>query len=64
MSEPNPLDERFWEPGWDGHQRAQRRRLAHLSLAEKLTWLEEAHRLVLRLARSSGAHENPDQELR
>ena len=42
-------DERLWERGWDGHRDAQARRLAELSLAEKLAWLEEAHALVLRL---------------
>ena len=38
-----------WEPGWEGHRRHQLKRLAALSLAEKLAWLEEAHRLVLHL---------------
>lgn len=42
-------DERIWESGWAGHELAQRRRLAMLTLAEKLDWLEEAHRLVKRL---------------
>ena len=42
-------DERVWEAGWDGHRDAQARRLAALSLAEKLDWLEEAHALVLRI---------------
>jgi hypothetical protein len=42
-------DEHVWEPGWEGHELAQRRRLAKLTLAEKLDWLEEAHRLVRRL---------------
>ncbi len=39
-------DDHLWERGWDGHERAQIRRLARLSFAEKLAWLEEAHRLV------------------
>ena len=38
--------DRVWESGWDGHQRAQLQRLAALPLAEKLRWLEEAHTLV------------------
>ena len=38
-----------WESGWDGHERAQRERLARLSFAEKLDWLEEAHAMVLKL---------------
>lgn len=41
-----------WEQGWEGHQSAQRARLAGLSFTEKLQWLEEAHRLVQYLARS------------
>jgi hypothetical protein len=52
MREPSPPEERLWESGWDAHTLAQRRRLARLSLAEKLAWLEEAHELVRHLARS------------
>lgn len=37
--------------GWDGHERAQLRRLATLPLAEKLQWLEEADELVRHLRR-------------
>lgn len=48
----HPLDERLWEVGWEGHDAAQRRRLATLSLAEKLDWLEEAHVLVRHLERA------------
>jgi hypothetical protein len=48
MTERGPLDERVWESGWDEHARAQRRRLACLTLAEKIAWLEGAHDLVLR----------------
>ena len=44
--------ERAWESGWDGHERAQRRRLAALPLAEKLTWLEESHAMLIALARA------------
>jgi hypothetical protein len=42
-------DEQAWEAGWEGHELAQRRRLAKLTLAEKLDWLEEAHRMANRL---------------
>ena len=52
MTETDPLDERVWELGWEHHSRLQRRRLARLSLAEKLAWLEDAHRLVQQLART------------
>lgn len=55
-------DERVWEVGWDGHELAQRQRLARLTLAEKLDWLEEAHRLAKRLngpQRTKGVEEPP-----
>ena len=45
-------EEQFWESGWEGHSDAQRRRLARLSLIEKLRWLEEAQRLVLHLEKN------------
>ena len=38
-----------WEQGWDGHEEQQLRRLAELTLGDKLVWLEEAHRLVRQL---------------
>ena len=48
----NDRDERTWERGWEGHASLQRRRLAQLSLIEKLEWLESAHRVVLELEKS------------
>jgi len=53
-----PDDERIWEVGWDGHELAQRRRLANLTLAEKLDWLEEAHRLLKRLREAQRARDD------
>jgi hypothetical protein len=44
--------EQGWDRGWEGHRRAQMRRLARLTLAQKLAWLEEAHRLVRAVAAS------------
>lgn len=41
-----------WECGWESHRRAQALRLARLPLSEKLAWLEQAHGLMLHLARS------------
>lgn len=41
-----------WEEGWEGHERAQRRRLSRLPLATKLQWLEEAQRVIEHLRRS------------
>ena len=49
MTEHDRSDEHEWERGWEGHARAQQMRLARLSFAEKLAWLEEAHRLALRI---------------
>ena len=46
---PDPRD---WPRGFDAAERAQQRRLAALSLAEKLDWLEQAHRLVLQIERA------------
>jgi hypothetical protein len=50
-----------WEPGWEGHRRAQMLRLARLPLAEKLQWLEEAQKLVeaLRGGREPRAKRDP-----
>jgi hypothetical protein len=41
-----------WEHGWDEHERFQLQRMARLPLSEKLAWLEEAHRLVMRISKS------------
>ena len=63
MPETDPRDERVWERGWQGHELAQRRRMARLSLAEKLEWLESAQRLVFHLsrgARPAGGVEPPE----
>ena len=57
MSSTGPDDERLWEQGWEGHSLAQLRRLARLTLAEKLEWLEEAHRLVLHLESQRASRE-------
>jgi hypothetical protein len=53
VSEPESRDERRWETGWEGHALAQRRRMARLSMAEKLEWLESAQRLVFHLRRGA-----------
>lgn len=41
-----------WTHGWDGHERAQRQRLARLPLAEKIRWLEQAQATVQTLERA------------
>jgi len=48
-----------WDAGFEAHTLEQRKRLARLSLAEKLDWLEEAHRLVLALQAKRAAGEPP-----
>ncbi|MFN0150099.1 MAG: hypothetical protein ACKVU1_05205 [bacterium] len=56
-----PSDERIWERGWDGHERAQRERMARLPLWEKIAWLEEAQRVARALgARHAPAADAPD----
>jgi hypothetical protein len=47
-----------WDAGWDGHSLAQLRRLARLTLAEKLEWLEQAQRMVETMRRDR----SPDAE--
>jgi len=57
---PDKIQGQQWERGWVEHEQMQLRRLANLSLAEKLDWLEEAHRVVLHL--SSGQSESRNNE--
>ena len=47
-----------WDRGWDEHKKRQLQRLAQLSFSQKLDWLEEAHRIVDRLA--TQAVNNPE----
>ena len=62
MNEPQQnqalVSERVWEQGWKDHSRRQLERLASLSLADKLVWLEEAHRLVMHMR----LHGPPERE--
>jgi hypothetical protein len=51
MPDRSIRSEHVWERGWAGHERAQRRREAALTLIEKLAWLEEASRVAAHLAR-------------
>ena len=48
-----------WEKGWEEHEQLQLRRLAALPFADKLAWLEQAHRLVMNIgvARSTRTHD-------
>jgi hypothetical protein len=67
MTDSNPLNERIWEQGWEGHELAQKRRMAALTLAQKLEWLEEAQRIVEHLqkgraSQSSAALDGPRRD--
>jgi hypothetical protein len=62
MAERSRREERIWEVGWDAHQRAQRRRMATLSLSEKLAWLESAQRLASHLLRPRQVARSEDDE--
>lgn len=56
-------DETGWDRGFEGHSLAQRRRMARMTLAEKLDWLEEAHRFVLAMqAKARQPSEKPGAE--
>jgi hypothetical protein len=56
MEMPEDRDSEYvWEAGWDEHRQRQLERLAKLSLAEKLEWLEQAHRVVMQLEKSRRA---------
>ena len=45
-----------WDVGWEGHSLAQLRRMAKLTLIEKLEWLEQAQRTVEQLNTSRAGH--------
>jgi hypothetical protein len=49
LSDPDRIAERQWERGWKEHERLQLQRMASLPLADKLAWLEEAHKLAMQL---------------
>jgi hypothetical protein len=52
VNEEPLAEEELWPRGFDGHERAQLRRWARMSLADKLAWLEEAEELALNLQRA------------
>jgi type II secretory pathway component PulM len=54
-----------WEKGRNEHESLQLQRMAKLPFSKKLAWLEEAHRLVMRLqaARSTRA-DGPDDSVK
>jgi hypothetical protein len=52
----NPTQVHQWERGWIEHERMQLQRLAALSFAEKLAWLEKSHHLVIQLEAARSSH--------
>lgn len=54
--------ERYWETGWQGHERAQLRRMARWPLWEKIRWLEQAAELVNSLERLKKRSNTPDSD--
>lgn len=42
-------EQQVWESGFDGHSKAQLRRLAKLTFREKVEWLESMQRLHRRM---------------
>ena len=53
--------EQSWERGWSDHEQQQLERLSKLTLAQKLAWLEEAHRLVRQLEAARRSSESFEQ---
>ncbi len=51
-NETNSSGERIWEDGFAGHSDAQLLRLSKLTFEEKLKWLDNMNRFILRLQSS------------
>ncbi len=54
-SEKANLNFANWESGWQGHELAQMKRLAALSLEQKIRWLESAQEMVVRMQQTQQA---------
>ena len=50
MTDGFDAPQKEWSCGWDSHRHAQALRLSRLPFSEKLKWLEQAQRLLGRLA--------------
>ena len=59
LTKPDPPHVQQWEHGWTEHEQMQLERLALLPFAEKLAWLEEAHRVVRQLESGRSAKDDP-----
>ena len=51
MPDDKIYSERLWEKGWGGHEKAQLVRMSRLSFREKISWLENAQEVMLRLSK-------------
>ena len=56
MTENDYESKQVWERGWDGHEKAQLKRMSKLSLREKIKWLEEAQEMLENLAKKKGTN--------
>lgn len=59
MLEPSTNDE--WPSGFDGHERAQRRRMAQWPLELKVAWLEEMQEMLEQSRATGHAASHHDQ---
>ncbi len=52
------------ESGWEGHEAAQLRRMARLTLEQKSRWLQSAQEMVkkMELSRHNNTQQFPEQE--
>ncbi len=58
MNSQNDNQDRAWDRGWHEHKTRQLMRLARLSFAEKLAWLENAQALADAIASAKNKHAN------
>jgi hypothetical protein len=59
--EASGRDPRSWGNGWAGHDEERLLRWARSSLAQKLEWLEQMHRLALTLKESRRSRSSGDR---
>lgn len=60
-SEKANLNIANWESDWQGHELAQMKRLAALSMEQKIRWLESAQEMVVRMQQTQHASRTTPQ---
>ena len=55
MTEKPVVEPVFNESGWESHKMAQRQRYARMDLADKISWLEEAQRMLMLMEQTRSA---------